>query len=55
MIERAKSKGFDHQFLKLAREINEGMPKHTDELLSERSGVAKHVRVDDANEPEQLH
>jgi nucleotide sugar dehydrogenase len=29
MIERAKQVGFDHKFLKLAREINEGMPVYT--------------------------
>lgn len=33
MIERAKQVGFDHQFLKLARKINEGMPAYTVELL----------------------
>ena len=29
MIERAKQVGFDHKFLKLARQINEGMPAYT--------------------------
>ena len=33
MIERAKQVGFDHQFLKLARHINESMPAYTVELL----------------------
>lgn len=34
LIERAKQVGFDHKFLKLAREINNGMPSYTVELLS---------------------
>jgi nucleotide sugar dehydrogenase len=29
LIEEAKAKGFDHKFLKLAREINNSMPAHT--------------------------
>jgi nucleotide sugar dehydrogenase len=33
MIERAKQVGFDHQFLKLARRINESMPAYTIQLL----------------------
>ncbi|MCX8094241.1 MAG: nucleotide sugar dehydrogenase [Candidatus Goldbacteria bacterium] len=33
LIEKAKSIGFDHKFLKLAREINESMPQYTVELL----------------------
>jgi UDP-N-acetyl-D-glucosamine dehydrogenase len=33
MIERARQAGFDHQFLKLARRINESMPAYTIELL----------------------
>ena len=35
LIERAKDKGFDHRFLKLARDINEGMPAHTVSLLAD--------------------
>ncbi|MCX7735616.1 MAG: nucleotide sugar dehydrogenase [Candidatus Kapabacteria bacterium] len=35
LIERAKQSGFDHKFLKLAREINNSMPHYTVELLSE--------------------
>ncbi|MBD3209497.1 nucleotide sugar dehydrogenase [Candidatus Woesearchaeota archaeon] len=35
LIEKAKTEGFDHQFLKLAREINESMPKHTIDLLAD--------------------
>lgn len=33
LIERAKASGFDHKFLKLAREINNGMPSYTVDLL----------------------
>lgn len=33
MIERAKEAGFDHQFLRLARRINESMPQYTVGLL----------------------
>jgi len=33
LIERAKQSGFDHQFLSLARKINESMPSYTIELL----------------------
>ncbi len=33
LIERAKKSGFDHKFLKLAREINNGMPAYTVGLL----------------------
>jgi nucleotide sugar dehydrogenase len=35
LIERAKQSGFDHKFLKLAREINNSMPHYTVNLLSE--------------------
>jgi nucleotide sugar dehydrogenase len=35
LIEKAKSVGFDHKFLKLAREINNSMPKYTVDLLIE--------------------
>ncbi|MEK7557467.1 MAG: nucleotide sugar dehydrogenase [Patescibacteria group bacterium] len=46
MIERGHSVGFDHQFLKLAREINNSMPAFTVELL--RRGLAElHVRERD--------
>lgn len=38
LIEYAHSHGFDHQFLRLAREINENMPKFTVELLEESLG-----------------
>lgn len=33
MIERARQVGFDHEFLKLAREINNSMPEFTVDLL----------------------
>lgn len=33
LIDRAKKSGFDHKFLKLARQINNSMPKYTVELL----------------------
>jgi UDP-N-acetyl-D-glucosamine dehydrogenase len=33
MIDRGRHVGFDHRFLKLAREINESMPAYTIELL----------------------
>jgi nucleotide sugar dehydrogenase len=35
LIERAKQSGFDHRFLKIAREINNSMPAHTVELLQD--------------------
>ncbi|QQS20530.1 MAG: nucleotide sugar dehydrogenase [Candidatus Moraniibacteriota bacterium] len=35
LIERAKRAGFDHKFLRLAREINNGMPEYTVELLQD--------------------
>lgn len=35
LIERAKQSGFDHKFLKLAREINNSMPHYTVELLTD--------------------
>lgn len=34
LIERAKKSGFDHKYLKLAREINNSMPFYTIELLA---------------------
>lgn len=33
LIERAKTLGFDHKFLKLAREINNSMPEYTVQLM----------------------
>lgn len=35
LIEHAKQNGFDHKFLKLAREINNSMPKYTVDKLAE--------------------
>lgn len=35
LIERAKQSGFDHRFLKIAREINNSMPGYTVELLQD--------------------
>lgn len=35
LIERAKQSGFDHRFLKIAREINNSMPLYTVELLQD--------------------
>ena len=34
LIERAKQSGFDHKFLKLAREINNSMPSYTIDMLN---------------------
>lgn len=45
LIERAKKNGFDHRFLKLAREINNGMPEYTVQLLQhELNGIEKPVK-----------
>ena len=38
LIEYAHDHGFEHQFLRLARDINENMPKFTVELLEESLG-----------------
>lgn len=35
LIERAKQSGFDHRFLKIAREINNSMPLYTVEILQD--------------------
>jgi len=35
LIERAKQSGFDHKFLKIAREVNNSMPEYTVELLQD--------------------
>jgi nucleotide sugar dehydrogenase len=35
LIERAKESGFDHKFLRVAREINNSMPEYTVELLQD--------------------
>lgn len=45
LIERAKLSGFDHKFLKLAREINNSMPAYTVDLLIEGlNDIRKSVR-----------
>ncbi|MCH8003674.1 MAG: nucleotide sugar dehydrogenase [Nanoarchaeota archaeon] len=69
LIERAKQSGFDHQFLSLARKINESMPDYTVELLEnelkklEKSikgakvgvlGIAYKANVDDTRESPAL-
>lgn len=41
LIERAKQSGFDHKFLKIAREINNGMPGYTIELLQDALNQVK--------------
>lgn len=41
LIERAKQSGFDHKFLKIAREINNGMPGYTVELLQDALNTVK--------------
>lgn len=40
MIERARQVGFNHEFLKLARQINDSMPGYTIELLREAAAAA---------------
>ncbi len=45
LIEKAKSSGFDHKFLKLAREINNSMPDYTIELLKkELEKIHKNIK-----------
>lgn len=41
LIERAKLSGFDHRFLKIAREINNSMPSYTVELAQDALNDAK--------------
>lgn len=41
LIERAKKAGFDHKFLRLAREINNDMPGYTVELLQDALNAVK--------------
>jgi nucleotide sugar dehydrogenase len=41
LIERAKQSGFDHKFLKIAREINNSMPSYTVELLQDALNAVK--------------
>ena len=45
LIRQAKKNGFNHRFLKLAREINESMPTYTVELIAEElSRLHKPIR-----------
>ncbi len=41
LIERAKKSGFDHHFLRVAREINNSMPNYTVELLQDMLNEVK--------------
>jgi nucleotide sugar dehydrogenase len=69
LIERAKQSGFDHEFLKIARKINNSMPLYTVELLQDALneikmpmkgtpvgilGVAYKANVDDVRESPSL-
>ena len=49
LIERAKQSGFDHRFLKIAREINNSMPTYTvdrlENLLQENGSALKDTTV----------
>jgi nucleotide sugar dehydrogenase len=69
LIERAKQSGFDHEFLKIARKINNSMPSYTVELLQDALnevklpmkgttigilGVAYKANVDDVRESPSL-
>lgn len=69
LIERAKQSGFDHKFLRAAREINNSMPLHTVKLLEDALndikksmkgtkigilGVAYKANVDDVRQSPSL-
>jgi UDP-N-acetyl-D-glucosamine dehydrogenase len=41
LIERAKASGFDHEFLKIARKVNNSMPEYTVELLQDALNTLK--------------
>jgi nucleotide sugar dehydrogenase len=41
LIERARQSGFDHKFLKIAREINNSMPEYTVEKLQDALNLIK--------------
>jgi len=48
LIERAKQSGFDHKFLKIARETNNSMPAYTVELLQDALNEIKMPMKDTA-------
>lgn len=41
LIERAKASGFDHEFLKIARKVNNSMPEYTVELMQDALNKVK--------------
>lgn len=41
LIERAKASGFDHEFLKIARKVNNSMPEYTVELMQDALNAVK--------------
>ena len=41
LIERAKASGFDHEFLKIARKVNNSMPEYTVELMQDALNTKK--------------
>ena len=41
LIERAKASGFDHEFLKIARKVNNSMPEYTVEILQDALNKVK--------------
>ncbi|EKE12066.1 MAG: hypothetical protein ACD_14C00031G0007 [uncultured bacterium] len=41
LIERAKASGFDHEFLKIARKVNNSMPEYTVELMQDALNTRK--------------
>ncbi|MEM4346985.1 MAG: nucleotide sugar dehydrogenase [Candidatus Altiarchaeota archaeon] len=45
LIEKAKNIGFNHKFLKLAREINNSMPQYTVSLLEQKVGNLKGKKI----------
>jgi len=47
LITKAEQNGFNHRFLRLAREINEGMPAYTVDLLAEELGKL-HITIREA-------